>query len=109
MLRSVTAAILRLSHLIGSLALVLRAIANRFVVSQTPLMWVGGLGWAEQGAFFEGVRSHGISIVVLFVIDLLELVDEMLFIELVCHSIVFKRCLVCYDFLDRILLEAQIR
>ena len=104
----VTAAILRLGHLIGGLALVLRAIANRFAVSKAPLMWVGSLGWPEQGAFLKRVRSHGISIVVLFVLDLLELVVELLFIELICHSIVFKRCLVCDDVLDRILLEAHI-
>ena len=69
-------------------------------------MWVGSLGRPEQGAFLEGVRSHGVSIVILFVLDLLELVCELLFIELICESIVFKLCLVRDDVMNRILLKA---
>ena len=107
LLYPVTTTILRLSHLIGGLALVLRVIASRFAVAQASLMWVGSLGWPEQGAFLERIRGHGISIVVLFVLDLLELVGELLFIELICHSIVFKRCLVRDNVLNRILLEAD--
>ena len=108
LLHPVASAILRLSHLVGGLALVLRAVARHFSVGQAPLMCVGRLGWPEQGALLEGVCGHGVSIAVLFGLDLLELVGELLFIKLIREAIVFERCLVRDDVLDRILLEAHI-